>query len=89
MLISPNLGVANVNSANREGFGAAPSKQSELDFSAPQKLVTQTELNRLIVRYVVEYILLLSTVESDSFRAPAAGERRGRSAIQKDIFIYT
>ena len=47
------------------------SEQLQLDFSAPasQKLVTQTELNAMIDRYVVENMLLLSTVDSDSFRA--------------------
>ena len=31
--------------------------------------MTQTELNAMIDRYVVENMLLLSTVDSDSFRA--------------------
>lgn len=54
--------------ANNEG---PPScKQQKLDFSAPapQKLC-QTELYGLIGRYVVENMLPISTVESDSFRA--------------------
>ena len=48
--------MANVSSANKEGHGATPSKQLQLDFSAPasQKLVTQTELNAMIGRYFVE-----------------------------------
>ena len=48
-----------------------PSKQLELYFSAPasQKLVTQTEMNVMMGRYVVENMLPLSTVDSDSFRA--------------------
>lgn len=64
-------GVANVSSANKEGHGATPSKQLiKLDFTAPatQKLVTQTELNGMIGRYVIENMLPLSTVDSDSFR---------------------
>lgn len=61
--------VGNVSSAYKEGHGATPSKQLKLDFSAPasQKPVTQTELNGIIGRYVVENMLPLSTV--DSFRA--------------------
>ena len=45
-----------------------PFKQQQLDFSAPasQKLLTQTELNAMIGRYVVENMLLLSAVDSDS-----------------------
>lgn len=64
-------GVANVSSANKEGHGATPYKQLKLDFSAPasQKLVTQTELNGMIGRYVVENMLPFSTVDSDSFGA--------------------
>ncbi len=64
-------GLANASSANKEGHGATPSKQLKLDFSAPasQKLVTQTELNGMIGKYVVENMLPLSTVHSDSFRA--------------------
>ena len=50
--------------------GPSPCKQQKLDFStsAPQKL-SQTELYGLIGRYVVENMLPISTVESDSFRA--------------------
>ena len=64
-------GVANVSSTNKEGHAAMPSKQLKLDFSAPasQKLVTQTELNAMIGRYVDENMLPLSTADSDSFRA--------------------
>ena len=48
-----------------------PSKQLQLDFSAPasQKRVTQTEMNAMIGRFVVESMLALSAVESGSFRA--------------------
>ena len=67
------------------------SEQLQLDVSAPAslKLVTQTELNAMIGRYVVENMLLLSTADSDSFRALTGkniGENRSRSAMQKDIF---
>lgn len=57
--------------ANKEGHGdgATTSKQQKLDFSAQSKRLTQTELNALIGRYVVENMLPLSTVDSDSFRA--------------------
>uniref|UniRef100_A0A672FKG4 BED-type domain-containing protein n=1 Tax=Salarias fasciatus TaxID=181472 RepID=A0A672FKG4_SALFA len=63
-------GAITVSSAYKE-HGTTPSKQPKLDFSAPapQKLVTQTELNVLIGRYVVENMLPMSTVDSDSFRA--------------------
>lgn len=49
--------------------GGTSSKQAKLDFSDQAKRVTQSELNRIIARYVVENMLPLSTVESDSFRA--------------------
>lgn len=56
--------------ANNGGHGATPSKQLKLDFSAPAShAVTQTELNGMIAGYVVENMLPLSTVDSDSFRA--------------------
>lgn len=59
--------------ANNEGHGdgATPAKQQRLDFSASAtpKLTTQKELNEMIGRYVVENMLPLSTVDSDSFRA--------------------
>ena len=54
-------GVANMSSTNME-----LSEQLQLDFSAPasQKLVTQTELNAVIDRYIVENMLLFSTADS-------------------------
>uniref|UniRef100_A0A3B4ALI7 HAT C-terminal dimerisation domain-containing protein n=1 Tax=Periophthalmus magnuspinnatus TaxID=409849 RepID=A0A3B4ALI7_9GOBI len=48
------------------------SKQTNLDFSGGQQHATQSELNRLIARHVVESMLPLSTVESESFRALVA-----------------
>lgn len=51
-----------------EGDGATLLKQAMLDFSGQQH-VTKAELNTLIARYVVESMLPLSTVESESFRA--------------------
>lgn len=54
---------------SKEWQGATSLKQQKLDFTPPPKLTTQTELNALIGRYVVEDMLPLSTVESDSFRA--------------------
>lgn len=64
-----------------EGDGATLLKQATLDFSC-QKQVTKAELNTLIARYVVENMLPLSTVESESFRAilakiPIRGGGRG------------
>ena len=50
--------------------------------------MTQTELNAMIDRYVVENMLLLSTADSDSFRALTGKyirENRSQSAMQKDI----
>ena len=35
-----------------DGHSATPSKQQKLDFTPPQKLVTPTELNGMIGRYV-------------------------------------
>lgn len=63
---------ASSSPANKEGHGATPSKQQKLDFSAQSKHLTQTELNALIGRYVVENMLPLLTVDSDSFRALVA-----------------
>uniref|UniRef100_A0A3Q4HE36 HAT C-terminal dimerisation domain-containing protein n=1 Tax=Neolamprologus brichardi TaxID=32507 RepID=A0A3Q4HE36_NEOBR len=67
---SSNPGKANMSSASNGG-GVMQSKQSKLDFSSPQTsvTVTQTELNKLIAMYVVENMLPLSTVESDSFKS--------------------
>ena len=48
--------------------GPSPLKQGTLDFSG-QHQVTKPELNTLIARYVVENMLPLSTVVSESFRA--------------------
>lgn len=64
-----------------EGDGATLLKQATLDFSGQQH-VTKAELNTLIARYVVESMLPLSTVESESFRAilakiPIRGGGRG------------
>lgn len=54
-------------STSKEGHGAK-SKQQKLDFSASQqKPMTQTEVNRMLGRYVVKNMLPLSTVEDDSF----------------------
>ena len=60
-----------VASSSKEGHdGATAAKQQKLDFDLPQKpTVTQRELNGLIGRYVVENILPIKTVESDSFKA--------------------
>uniref|UniRef100_A0A3B4FFG1 Uncharacterized protein n=1 Tax=Pundamilia nyererei TaxID=303518 RepID=A0A3B4FFG1_9CICH len=67
---SSNPGEANMSSAS-DGDVATQSNQSKLDFSSPQTFVTvaQTELNKLTARYVVENMLPLSTVESDSFKS--------------------
>uniref|UniRef100_A0A3B1K3A6 HAT C-terminal dimerisation domain-containing protein n=1 Tax=Astyanax mexicanus TaxID=7994 RepID=A0A3B1K3A6_ASTMX len=63
-----NTASVDEGSANKEG--PPPCKQQKLDFSAsvPQKL-SQRELNGLIGAYIVENMLSISTVESDSFRA--------------------
>lgn len=68
--INPNSGGADVSLGDTQqgDEGPMPSKQRKLDFS-DRKLVTQSELNKVIARYVVENMLPLSTVESDSFRA--------------------
>uniref|UniRef100_A0A3B4AKI6 HAT C-terminal dimerisation domain-containing protein n=1 Tax=Periophthalmus magnuspinnatus TaxID=409849 RepID=A0A3B4AKI6_9GOBI len=58
-------------SLKRENI-STPSKQTNLDFSGGQQHATQSELNRLIARHVVESMLPLSTVESESFRALVA-----------------
>uniref|UniRef100_A0A8D0A2Q6 HAT C-terminal dimerisation domain-containing protein n=1 Tax=Sander lucioperca TaxID=283035 RepID=A0A8D0A2Q6_SANLU len=67
--------------SSSEGDGATLLKQATLDFSGQQQ-VTKAELNTLIARYVVENMLPLSTVESESFRAilakiPIRGGGRG------------
>ena len=58
-----------LNEKESRSEGPTPSKQLRLNFSAPQSLVTQSELYSLIGRYVVENMLPLATVDSDSFRA--------------------
>ncbi|XP_049428832.1 uncharacterized protein LOC125886567 [Epinephelus fuscoguttatus] len=60
------------STSSKDGQGATAAKQQKLDFSAPPKTTTQTELYALVDRYVVENMLPLSTVESDSFRAITA-----------------
>ena len=53
------------------------------------KNLTQTELNAMIGRYVVENMLLLSTADSDSFRGLSGKnirENRCWSVMQKYIF---
>ena len=59
------------------------SEQLKLYFPAPasQKLVTQTELNVMIGQDVVENMLPLSTVDSDSFRG-IIGKIPGRNECQ-------
>uniref|UniRef100_A0A3Q2V7V7 BED-type domain-containing protein n=1 Tax=Haplochromis burtoni TaxID=8153 RepID=A0A3Q2V7V7_HAPBU len=66
-LVAKNDGV----DATSDGDVATQSNQSKLDFSSPQTFVTvaQTELNKVTARYVVENMLPLSTVESDSFKS--------------------
>ena len=59
---------ANVSSADAKGE-ATPAKQRKLDFTKPvAQSITQTQLNRLIARYVVEDMQPISTVESLAFR---------------------
>jgi len=77
---NPSPNAASVSSSS-EGDGATLLKQATLDFSGQQQ-VTKPELNTLIARYVVENMLPLSTVESESFRAilakiPIRGGGRG------------
>uniref|UniRef100_A0A8D0A9S2 HAT C-terminal dimerisation domain-containing protein n=1 Tax=Sander lucioperca TaxID=283035 RepID=A0A8D0A9S2_SANLU len=75
------LSARSTNVSSSEGDGATLLKQATLDFSGQQQ-VTKAELNTLIARYVVENMLPLSTVESESFRAilakiPIRGGGRG------------
>ena len=48
---------------------SCPSSYSCFFLLQLHKNLTQTELNAMIDRYVVENMLLLSTADSDSFRA--------------------
>ncbi|KAK0137463.1 putative AC9 transposase [Merluccius polli] len=50
-----------------KGDGGTKPKQQKIDFTTPHVL-SQTELNKGVARYVVEDMLPLSTVESASFR---------------------
>ncbi len=86
-IVAKNAG-DNVSSATKGGDGAMTSKQIKLDFSPPQTLITQAELNKIISRYIVEDMLPLSTVESDSFRAIIAKipAREGVSPPCKNTF---
>ncbi|XP_065126262.1 uncharacterized protein [Paramisgurnus dabryanus] len=76
---NPTPDAASLSSS--QGDGATLLKQATLDFSGQQQ-VTKPELNTLIARYVVENMLPLSTVVSESFRAilakiPIRGGGRG------------
>uniref|UniRef100_A0A3Q3GFB7 HAT C-terminal dimerisation domain-containing protein n=1 Tax=Labrus bergylta TaxID=56723 RepID=A0A3Q3GFB7_9LABR len=57
-----------------EGDCATKPKQPKLDFTAPPPphILSQAELNKLLARYVVEDMLPISMVESESFRALVA-----------------
>ena len=56
-----------VSTTGSDPDGATPSKQPKNDFfKSPH--VTQSQLNRLIARYVVEDMLPIATVESVAFR---------------------
>ena len=68
-------------------------KQAKLDFSGGQTLVSKTELNKIIARYVVENMLPLSTVESESFRAlvakiPSRGREKSTPLSRKTFAAY-
>ena len=81
-------GVANVSSTNKKPR-SCPSIYSWIFLLQLHKNLTQTELNAMIDRYVVENMLLLSTADSDSFRQLTGKnirENRSRSAMQKYIF---
>uniref|UniRef100_A0A8D0A5B8 HAT C-terminal dimerisation domain-containing protein n=1 Tax=Sander lucioperca TaxID=283035 RepID=A0A8D0A5B8_SANLU len=76
------FGVMQCKNKHNEHYNSSTLlKQATLDFSGQQQ-VTKAELNTLIARYVVENMLPLSTVESESFRAilakiPIRGGGRG------------
>uniref|UniRef100_A0A3P9J033 HAT C-terminal dimerisation domain-containing protein n=1 Tax=Oryzias latipes TaxID=8090 RepID=A0A3P9J033_ORYLA len=55
------------DSKRRESRVSLPAKQPKLDFSCEPR-VTLEELNQLVAGYIVEEMLLLSTVDSSSFR---------------------
>uniref|UniRef100_A0A3Q3FBP4 HAT C-terminal dimerisation domain-containing protein n=1 Tax=Labrus bergylta TaxID=56723 RepID=A0A3Q3FBP4_9LABR len=57
-----------------EGDSATKPKQPKLDFTAPPPphVSSQAELNKLVARYVVEDMLPILMVESESFRALVA-----------------
>ena len=55
-----------------EGDSATKPKQQKLDFKVPPHVLSQAELNKLVARYVVDDMMPLSTVESESFRALVA-----------------
>lgn len=87
----PSPGAASLSSSE-EGDGSAALKQAKLDF-AGQTLVSKAELNRIIARYVVENMLPLSTVESESFRAlvakiPSRGREKSTPLCRKTFAAY-
>ena len=81
-------GVANVSSANKEGHRAVRAATAGFFHSSFSKDVTQTVLNAVTGRYVFENMLLLSTGDSDYFRA-LIGKIPGRAGAgppcKKDI----
>ena len=57
-----------MSSANTEGHRAVRALTAGVSAAASQKLVTQTEVNAVIGRYVSENMFLLSTADSDLLR---------------------
>lgn len=79
-------------SEDEGGDGRPTLKQAVLNFGG-QALVSKTELNKLVARYVVENMLPLSTVESESFRAliakiPSRGRETSTPLCRKTFSAY-
>uniref|UniRef100_A0A3P9CKZ2 HAT C-terminal dimerisation domain-containing protein n=1 Tax=Maylandia zebra TaxID=106582 RepID=A0A3P9CKZ2_9CICH len=81
------------NVGDSSSVDAIPAKQRKLDFGQPAaQSITQPQLHRLIVRYVVEDMKPISTVESHAFRQlishiPVRG-RAGKAPYRKTFSSF-
>lgn len=58
---------ATSNSTERTSVGPSPAKQVKIDLKASATALSAAELNKLVAGYIVEDMLSISTVDSESF----------------------
>lgn len=58
---------ATSNSTERTSVGPSPAKQVKIDLKASATALSAAELNKLVAGYIVEDMLPISTVDSESF----------------------